>query len=129
MHLYEILDWVTDSSDHFLIRAFLSACQTSVGEEKLADEAVHLAAGMLAAGYRRVVATMWSINDEHAPKVAKSFYQYLWDHPTDVSRAGGFDGSLSAYALHHAIRELRQDLGNNSERSLLVWVPFVHFGY
>jgi CHAT domain-containing protein len=31
--------------------AFLSACQTSTGDEKLPDEAVHLAAGMLAAGY------------------------------------------------------------------------------
>ncbi|KAH6911835.1 TPR-like protein [Coprinopsis sp. MPI-PUGE-AT-0042] len=30
--------------------AFLSACQTSTGDEKLSDEAVHLAAGMLAAG-------------------------------------------------------------------------------
>ncbi|KAJ3535084.1 hypothetical protein NMY22_g6647 [Coprinellus aureogranulatus] len=109
--------------------AFLSACQTSVGEETLADEAVHLAAGMLAAGYRRVVATMWSINDVYATKLAKSFYQYLWDHPTEASRDGGFDGTLSAYALHHAIQELRRELGNDSEGSLLTWVPFVHFGY
>ncbi|KAJ3543663.1 hypothetical protein NMY22_g3061 [Coprinellus aureogranulatus] len=109
--------------------AFLSACQTSTGEEKLSDEAVHLAAGMLAAGYRRVVATMWSINDVYATKLAKSFYQYLWDHPTEASRDGGFDGTLSAYALHHAVQELRRELGNDSERSLLTWVPFVHFGY
>ncbi|KAJ3533243.1 hypothetical protein NMY22_g7415 [Coprinellus aureogranulatus] len=53
--------------------AFLSACQTSTGDEKLSDEAVHLAAGMLAAGYRRVVATMWAIGDKHAPKVALDF--------------------------------------------------------
>ncbi|KAJ3531711.1 hypothetical protein NMY22_g8039 [Coprinellus aureogranulatus] len=32
--------------------AFLSACQTSTGDDMLPDEAVHLAAGMLAAGYR-----------------------------------------------------------------------------
>jgi CHAT domain-containing protein len=31
--------------------AYLSACQTSTGEEQLSEEAVHLAAGMLAAGY------------------------------------------------------------------------------
>ena len=30
--------------------AYLSACQTSKGDEKLSEEAVHLAAGMLAAG-------------------------------------------------------------------------------
>ena len=40
--------------------AYLSACQTSTGDEKLSEEAVHLAAGMLAAGYRGVIATMWS---------------------------------------------------------------------
>jgi CHAT domain-containing protein len=33
---------------------FLSACQTSTGDETLFEEAVHLAAGMLAAGYRGV---------------------------------------------------------------------------
>ena len=40
--------------------AFLSACQTSVGDKSLSEEAVHLAAGMLAVGYRGVIATMWS---------------------------------------------------------------------
>ena len=36
--------------------AFHSACQTSTEDEKLSDEAVHLAAGMLATGYRGIVA-------------------------------------------------------------------------
>ena len=31
--------------------AFLSACQTATGYEKLPEEAVHLVAGMLAAGF------------------------------------------------------------------------------
>ena len=31
--------------------AFLSACETATGQENLPDEAVHLAAGMLAAGF------------------------------------------------------------------------------
>ncbi|KAF6752131.1 CHAT domain-containing protein [Ephemerocybe angulata] len=108
--------------------AFLSACQTSTGEEKLSDEAVHLAAGMLAAGYRRVVGTMWSIGDRHAPEVAHDFYQYLWRHG-DPASGSGFDGTNSAYALHHAIGELRLRLKDNSERSLLAWIPYVHFGY
>lgn len=107
--------------------AFLSACQTSTGEEKLPDEAVHLAAGMLAAGYRRVVATMWPIKDLHAPQVADDFYEYLWSRREEGS-SGGFDGSRSAYALHHAIQQLRGRL-DNSEASLLAWVPYVHFGY
>ncbi|TEB21767.1 hypothetical protein FA13DRAFT_1716595 [Coprinellus micaceus] len=86
--------------------AFLSACQTSTGEETLSDEAVHLAAGMLAAGYRRVVATMWQIKDSHAPGVADDFYEYLWTHRAEGS-SSQFDGTMSAHALHHAIEQLR----------------------
>jgi CHAT domain-containing protein len=106
--------------------AFLSACQTSTGDEKLSEEAVHLAAGMLAAGYRRVVGTMWSIGDSTAQRVAADFYDYLFKHKEEGS-GNRFDGSLSAYALHHAVQELRKTTGD-SETSILGWVPFVHFG-
>ncbi|KAF6750936.1 CHAT domain-containing protein [Ephemerocybe angulata] len=106
--------------------AFLSACQTSTGQEKLSDEAVHLAAGMLAAGYRRVVGTMWSIGDRPAQDIATTFYEYLLAHRNGPS-AAGFDGTLSAVALHYATQQLRLNL-DNSERSLLTWIPFVHFG-
>jgi len=39
--------------------AFLSACETAMGDEDLPDEAIHLAASLLFAGFRGVVATMW----------------------------------------------------------------------
>jgi CHAT domain-containing protein len=39
--------------------AFLSACHTALGDEKLPDEAIHLAGSLLFAGFRGVVATMW----------------------------------------------------------------------
>ncbi|KAF6755301.1 CHAT domain-containing protein [Ephemerocybe angulata] len=112
--------------------AFLSACQTSAGEETLPDEAVHLAAGMLAAGYQRVVASMSSIGDKPAQQVAHDFYKYLLSRRREDGFTTGhnFDGTLSAYALHHSIRELRGRLeGPDSDDSLLTWVPFVHFGY
>ncbi|KAF6760946.1 CHAT domain-containing protein, partial [Ephemerocybe angulata] len=54
LDLATVLQWHLKNAD----LAFLSACETSTGGEKLPDEAVHLAAGMLAAGYRRVVGTM-----------------------------------------------------------------------
>jgi CHAT domain-containing protein len=39
--------------------AFLSACETAKGDTKHIDEVVHLAATMLFAGFKSVVATMW----------------------------------------------------------------------
>lgn len=106
--------------------AFLSACQTSVGDEKLSNEAVHLAAGMLAAGFQGVVGTMWSIGDEHAPKIADYFYSYLLEQ-----KRGGGSGRLesraAAFALDDAIRKIRSELGDN-EQSFLTWVPYIHYG-
>lgn len=48
--------------------------QTSAGDKKLS---VHLAGGMLAAGYRGMVATMWSILDQHGPQIAEDLYAHL----------------------------------------------------
>lgn len=42
--------------------AFLSACQTATGDKNLPDEAIHLAATLLFAGFRGVVATMWWVH-------------------------------------------------------------------
>jgi len=107
--------------------AFLSACQTSTGTEKLSEEAVHLAAGMLAAGYRSVVATMWSIKDQYGPIVAESFYKDLIERG-ESSGKPGLDSKGAAHALHHAIQGIRKTVGD-SEHGLLTWVPYVHFGY
>ena len=107
--------------------AFLSACQTSTGTEKLSEEAVHLAAGMLAAGYRGVVATMWSIKDKYGPVVAESFYRHLMESGRATGKQG-IDSGGAAHALHLAIQDVRETLGD-TEQGLLTWVPYVHFGY
>jgi CHAT domain-containing protein len=39
--------------------AFLSACETAKGDTKTPDEAIHLAASLLFAGFGGVFATMW----------------------------------------------------------------------
>ena len=106
--------------------AFLSACQTSAGDEKLSEEAVHLAAGMLAAGYRSVVATMWSIKDQYGPVVAENFYKDLMERGI-FSGKPGLNSSSAAYALHHALQGIRKTVGG-TEDGLLKWVPYVHFG-
>ncbi|KAF7348382.1 Aromatic di-alanine and TPR containing protein [Mycena sanguinolenta] len=65
--------------------AVLSACQTATGDKKLPDEAMHLVASFLAVGYPNVVGTMWSIEDDDAPKVAETFYGKLYT----MSEEGG----------------------------------------
>ncbi|KEP55066.1 aromatic di-alanine and TPR containing protein [Rhizoctonia solani 123E] len=98
--------------------AFLSACQTATGDEKLPDEAVHLASGMLMAGYSSVIATMWSVMDEDAPFIADKVYGQLMKD----GRVGNGEG---AKALHNAVAELRAKVGDNAfER----WVPYIHIG-
>ena len=62
--------------------AFLSACQTAMGDEGLSDEAMHVAAGMLFAGYGGVVGTTWSISDKLAPAVARDVYEQLFRNGT-----------------------------------------------
>jgi CHAT domain-containing protein len=101
--------------------AYLSACQTSAGNEQLSEEAVHLAAGMLAAGFRGVVATMWPIRDQDAPQVAKDFYDYLLENSSE----SGIDRSIAARALDHAVRRLRHSVGTSD---FLAWLPYVYFG-
>ncbi|KAF8961815.1 CHAT domain-containing protein [Flammula alnicola] len=108
--------------------AFLSACQTGTGDVKLSEEAVHLAAGMLAAGYHGVVATMWSIMDRHGPKIAEDFYGHLIKQGVrDTGESEELSSVRGAHALHHATQQIRKSLGD-SESSLLVWIPYVHFG-
>lgn len=98
--------------------AVLSACQTATGDKTIPEEAVHLAAGMLMAGYQSVVGTMWRIRDNDAPILAKKFYSYL------ISE-GGRDSANAAYALHYAVAHLRSVRGENDFAG---WVPYIHLG-
>ncbi|KIM28574.1 hypothetical protein M408DRAFT_69298 [Serendipita vermifera MAFF 305830] len=96
--------------------AFLSACQTAMGDEKIAEESVHLAAGMLFSGCKGVIGTMWSIQDNDAPKVTKAVYERML-------KDGIPNRKEAARALHEAVKELRE-----SGADFLSWVPFIHMG-
>ena len=100
--------------------AFLSACQTAKGDEQLPDEAVHLSAGMLVTGYRRVIATMWSVDDRVAPNGARDVYKHLMLSSADTTEA--------AHALHLAVQNIRRDNQSEDDASLICWVPFIHLG-
>jgi CHAT domain-containing protein len=96
--------------------AFLSACQTAMGDEKVAEESVHLAAGMLLSGCRGVIATTWSIRDDDAPKIAHGVYSRMF-------KDGKPNRKEAAYALHEAVKLLRE-----SGVDCVSWVPFIHIG-
>ncbi|KAJ7747449.1 tetratricopeptide repeat-containing protein [Mycena maculata] len=105
--------------------AFLSACETAKGDEQVPDEAMHLAATLLFAGFRGVVATMWTMNDLDGPKIADTFYEHLFrdcdltSNPPVVP-----DLTEAARALHLAVTKLRED----PDIPFMRWVPFVHYG-
>ncbi|KAE9403515.1 TPR-like protein [Gymnopus androsaceus JB14] len=103
--------------------AVLSACQTATGDENLPEEAVHLAAGMLAVGYPSVIATLWSIGDMEAPLIADKVYANLLGHHDNSGESKS--KMTPAYALHEATKNLRKEVG---ETNFVKWVPFIHLG-
>jgi CHAT domain-containing protein len=74
---------------------------------------------MLSAGYRGVIATMWSIMDSDAPLVADEVYSQLFRYSEP-------DPTRAAHALHNAVKKLAKD--SNRTKSFLEWVPFIHIG-
>ncbi|KAG8795335.1 hypothetical protein FRC12_015769 [Ceratobasidium sp. 428] len=98
--------------------AFLSACQTAQGDSELLNEVVHLAAGLLMAGYANVIATMWSIKDQDAPIVAGVFYKCMLED-------GVPDSGKAAKALHRAVKHLQDEIG---VEEFARWVPYIHMG-
>ncbi|KAJ7249702.1 hypothetical protein C8J57DRAFT_1668673 [Mycena rebaudengoi] len=97
--------------------AFLSACETAKGDAKTPDEAMHLAASLLFAGFGGVIATMWTMNDNDGPKIADTFYEYLFqDCSPDPVSPRVPDLSKAAKALHFAVKALYREPGMTFER-------------
>ncbi|CAE6361262.1 unnamed protein product [Rhizoctonia solani] len=98
--------------------AFLSACQTAKGDENLPEEAVHLASGLLTAGYSGAIASMWAVHDRDAPLIADMVY-------SQVLKDGKLHTQHAAKALHMAVIELRQRVGVAKYSR---WAQYIHFG-
>jgi len=96
---------------------FLSACKTAIGGILILDEAITLAAVLQYAGWRHVIATLWSVMDVAAADVAEDVYSQLAD-------GGELHPQHAAKALHHAIRRQRNATPDRPSR----WVPFLHHG-
>ncbi|KAK0495225.1 hypothetical protein EDD18DRAFT_1332604 [Armillaria luteobubalina] len=114
LKLAEIAEHANTNTDF----AFLSACQTMMGDISLSDETVHLATGMLVAGYCKVIATMWAVNDSDAPVIAEMVYKHMLSN-------GKADSGKLCLALHRATASMRQKVG---EKNFMSWVPFIHYG-
>lgn len=112
------LETITRRSFKNMGLAFLSACETATGSERLPDEAIHLGAGMMMAGYPTVIATMWSIYDADAPEIAGQVYK-------ELLKEGKMDCRGASRALHKAVSGLREKVGQSLFKR---WVPFIHIG-
>jgi CHAT domain-containing protein len=55
----------------------LSACQTALGRVTQGEGVVGLARGFLCAGSKRVVASLWSVNDASTAKLMTEFYRAM----------------------------------------------------
>ncbi len=97
--------------------AYLSGCKTAVGGVNLPDEAITLAAALHYTGYRHVIATLWTLNDAQAVRVARSVYRAM-------IRDGVLNADSAAYALHDAVLELRHRTRDTPSS----WTPYAHTG-
>ncbi|MGW6456015.1 CHAT domain-containing protein, partial [Streptomyces sp. NPDC055078] len=95
--------------------AYLSACETARSNERLADEAVHIATAFQLAGYRHVVGTLWPVADSAAGRIADDFYTGL---------APSFHPGEAARTLHRAVHALRTDAPDEPSR----WAAHIHLG-
>ncbi len=89
----------------------LSGCGTGLSEVEGSDELVGLTRGLLYAGARSVMATLWDVNDESTAALMRSFYRGLLDDPRPADQ------------LRRAQRELRQRYAHP-----YYWAPFLLIG-
>ncbi|KAG1798004.1 CHAT domain-containing protein [Suillus variegatus] len=97
--------------------AFLSACETAVGDLNTPDEVIHLAAGLQFAGVKSVVGTLWKVNDSTVHRVVEAFY-------TNLCGDGKMNSKRAARALHRAV----QSLASDRDIPLAQRIVFVHIG-
>jgi CHAT domain-containing protein len=92
----------------------LSACETGRAHEVLAEPVSGLALALRAAGARRMIASLWSVDDDATGELMKAFY-------TSVVK----DGKPYGEALTAAKRKLA---ASERWRHPFYWAPFVLIG-
>ncbi|KAJ8584167.1 hypothetical protein M405DRAFT_827237 [Rhizopogon salebrosus TDB-379] len=105
----------TDLSRHEF--AFLSACETAVGDFKTPDEVIHLAGALQFAGVKSVIGTFWSVDDSTVRRLVEAFYRNLCGDGKMIPKR-------AARALHMAV----QSLANDKDIALDQRIVFMHVG-
>jgi CHAT domain-containing protein len=91
----------------------LSACQTGIGKPVRGEGLLGLTRGFMYAGAPRVVASLWSVDDEATAELMKRFYRHML----------GRDRMSAAAALRRAKIEM---MGANDEsRAPYYWAGFI----
>ncbi|KAG1732639.1 CHAT domain-containing protein, partial [Suillus paluster] len=76
--------------------AFLSACQTAVGDLKPPDEAIYLAAGLQFSGVTPVIGTFWNVNDSTVHHLVEEFHKNFCG-----------DDNMNSKRWHKAVQSLK----------------------
>lgn len=76
-----------------------------MGDESSPDEVIHLAAAMQFSGFRSVIGSMWSVDDDAAGQIVPAFYDHFVD-----AESGRLDCKRAAGALHKALKKLRKKI-------------------
>ncbi|KAG1773752.1 hypothetical protein EV702DRAFT_1243180 [Suillus placidus] len=100
--------------------AFLSACHTAVGDDKMPDEVIHLAAGLQFSGFKSIVGTLWEVDDAVAKHVVKAFYENMFE---DLKDGGVMDCTKAAWALNCATHAMKMTV------LLEQRMVFIHIAY
>lgn len=103
--------------------AVLTACHSLRPKDTVIGEPIHLAAGMVAAGFGSVVATMWPPDDAAVPAIVEGFYREM-----KVQDASYLDPTRAAVALRKAVSGAGPADSELPLASLLQRINFIHFG-
>lgn len=110
--LRDILEGAVDLRSSRLV--FLSSCHSAGSEPDVSDDVYSLAYGLIAAGARAVIATLWNVDDLISFKFSDYFYQ-VWTK----------NNLTLAESFQKAVQKIRK---KNDVESFLNWGTFVLIG-
>ena len=72
------------------------------------------------AGFKSVIGTLWSVEDEFSISLSQSFYKHMLE-------GGEMRADNAALCLHKALQEARSHKGDD-RWNMFYWLPYVHIG-